>query len=103
MTLPHLRMFFHILSLDRCPSSHPYAYYNGEYCCASDYEKINESQGAKCDGSKIQLDSLCCRNDEHKRCPFFWMYGSCSNAGPASIPEIKYGDDYIYDIYGMIL
>ena len=70
--------FIHILTLGgSCPDSHPYAYYNGQYCCASDFEKIYKPQGAKCDGSKIQLDSLCCRNDEHTRC----LFGGCSNAG----------------------
>jgi len=61
---------------DQCPGSHPFAYYNGEYCCASYYEKAYVGQGAKCDGSEIQLDSLCCRNDEYTNCQF----GICSNA-----------------------
>ena len=64
-------------SLERCPKSHPYAYYGGQYCCASDTEKTYAPQGAQCDGSKIQLDSLCCLNDQHTPCPG----ESCTNAG----------------------
>ena len=69
-------LVFHHSLLDPCPESHPYAYYDGQYCCASDYEKIYEPQGTKCDGSKIQLDSLCC-GSEYIVCP----NGLCSNAG----------------------
>jgi len=63
---------------DQCPVSHPYAYSDGQYCCASDYEKIYEPLGTKCDGSKIQLDSKCCHNDENTPCP----RGTCTNAEP---------------------
>merc|ERR1712198_436874 len=52
-----------------CPDSHPYAYYNGKYCCSSDSEKIYEDQGTKCDGSKIQYDSLCCNGDDFMKGP----------------------------------
>ena len=65
--------YFYILALDKslekCPDSHPYAYYNGQYCCASDTEKTFEPQGTKCDGSKIQFDSLCCLDDQKIECP----------------------------------
>ena len=78
MILPHLRhVIFYILLLDPCPDSHPYAYFNGQYCCASEYENIYEPQGAKCDGGIIQYDSMCCANDEHIPCPS----GICSYAG----------------------
>ena len=73
--------YFYILSLDKwdgkCPDSHPYAYYNGQHCCKAGIEKTNAAQGTKCDGSPIQLDSLCCLNDEHTPCPG----ESCTNAG----------------------
>lgn len=44
----------------KCPSSHPYVYYNGQYCCNVDYEKFYPPQGDKCDGSTISRTSLCC-------------------------------------------
>ena len=81
MTLPHLRHvifpYLNIGGYGSCPGSHPYAYYNGLCCCASGFEKNYPPQGAKCDRSRIQIDSLCCRDDIHARCPF----GKCSNAG----------------------
>ena len=68
MTLPHLRHiifpYVNIGTQGSCPGSHPYAYYNGQYCCASDFEKFNSREGTKCDGSKIQYDSLCCNGDK---------------------------------------
>ena len=70
-------LYFHVLSLDQCPDSHPYAYYNGGYCCKAGLEKTYEPEGTKCDGSIIQLDSSCCLNDQYKPCPS----GSCTNAG----------------------
>ena len=51
-----------------CPESFPNAYFYGQYCCASDYEKVNEIQGNQCNGSRIQLDSLCC-NGAYTPCP----------------------------------
>ena len=78
VTLAHLRyVIFHVLLLDKCPDSHPHAYYDGHYCCASDYEKIYEPQGTKCDGGKIQYDSMCCGSDDYMPCPS----GICSNTG----------------------
>ena len=53
----------------KCPSTHPYVYYNGEYCCKTSKEKVHEPQGEKCDGSEIQKDSLCCENDGYTACP----------------------------------
>ena len=48
-----------------CPSSHPNPYYNGEYCCKNDKEKVFKPQGSKCDGSRIQYDSLCCYKNQY--------------------------------------
>ena len=53
----------------KCPSSHPYVYYNGEYCCASNREKYDESHGTKCDRSEITRESLCCEGDRFVKCP----------------------------------
>ena len=52
-----------------CPESHPYAYYNGYYCCESGREKVHTLDGDKCDGSAIQIDSLCCLGDRFIDCP----------------------------------
>ena len=53
-----------------CPSTHPFAYYDGEYCCESRYEKNNyKKQGKVCDGGLISLTSRCCRKDQHTTCP----------------------------------
>ena len=57
--------------------SYPFVYFNGEYCCASGYEKFYKPQGAKCDGSRIQYDSLCCTDNDFIDCPT----EICSNAG----------------------
>jgi len=51
-----------------CPESYPNAYYNGKYCCANDKEKVYGPQGAKCDGSEIGRDSLCCEGDKYVKC-----------------------------------
>ena len=52
-----------------CPSHHPYVYYNGQYCCATNREKHYGPQGGRCDGSIISYGSLCCQNDNHYPCP----------------------------------
>ena len=57
-----------------CPSSHPFVYYNGDYCCSGNKEKVNAAQGSKCDGSAISRSSMCC-NGGYKRCPG----GKCVN------------------------
>ena len=80
MTLPQLRhAFFHILSLEPCPSSHPFAYSGGKYCCESNKEKNYKPHGSKCDGGILHIDSSCCRDDKHSKCQS--QSGYCSNAG----------------------
>merc|ERR1719454_320917 len=51
-----------------CPPKHPYAYYNGHYCCAHNREKHYRPQGSRCDGSVISITSLCCKDDAHVPC-----------------------------------
>ena len=53
-----------------CPSSHPFAYLNGNYCCKTNKEK-NEphSDGELCNGSEISIESTCCEGDQHTDCP----------------------------------
>jgi hypothetical protein len=54
-----------------CPVGHRYAYKNGKFCCKYSHEK---KQGGwftnkKCDGSWIQIDSECCKDDAWVVCP----------------------------------
>ena len=65
------------LLLDRCPKSHPYAYYDGKYCCSSGYQTWAPTYTkGKCDNLKIGLDSVCCKG-ENIPCPG----GICRNSG----------------------
>ena len=52
-----------------CPSKYPYAYHNGEYCCATNKETLNSTLGYDCDGRIIDKDSLCCEDDKYVPCP----------------------------------
>lgn len=52
-----------------CPESHPFAYYQGSYCCAHGKEKVFYENGIWCDGSTINWNSLCCYEDYHIECP----------------------------------
>ena len=63
------------ISKPQCPASHPNVYYNGDYCCQTNKEKVYTPQGSKCDGSVIQKDSLCCKGNQYTACPS----GNCEN------------------------
>ena len=52
---------------DRCPITHPYAYRNGGYCCATKKEKNSEG-GTQCDGGELEKDSVCCEGDRWIEC-----------------------------------
>ena len=56
-----------------CPSSHRYAFLNGQYCCRTNKENVIGTPTDSCDGSLISIDSSCCENDDYKECPF----GTC--------------------------
>ena len=62
---------------ESCPSSHKYAYRNGEYCCRTNKEKNDsaDGRGDLCDGSEIGIDSRCCENDDFAGCE----NGKCVN------------------------
>ena len=53
-----------------CPSSHKYAYADGNYCCRTNKEKVDSQAGDCCDGSEISIDSCCCENDYHAKCGY---------------------------------
>ena len=65
----HHTLFFFNSGGGSCPSTHKFAYRNGNNCCATKKEKIDSVDGEKCDGSELQLDSSCCENDDHAPCP----------------------------------
>jgi len=50
-----------------CPDGHHFAYYNGEYCCKYNQEKIYGNDES-CDGGEISISSTCCKDDAHVRC-----------------------------------
>ena len=51
-----------------CPSKHPWAYQDGNYCCAENKEKIATEHGSLCDGSSISIESKCCANNDYAAC-----------------------------------
>ena len=102
MIFPHLRhIIFLYFSLDEkwlkggsCPESHPWAYLNGKYCCALWYEKPHvENHGAKCNGSKLRLDSSCCIYDDYIKCPF----RTCSTKKGGKIYKDKYMELHLWN------
>ena len=52
-----------------CPSSHPFPYLDGTYCCATNREGKNPWEGVSCDGSVIGYESTCCEGDHFIVCP----------------------------------
>ena len=63
---------------NQCPTSHRWAYLDGNYCCHYDTENVDAIEGARCDGGKISLTSSCCKKHEFTRCPH---KEGCVNAG----------------------
>lgn len=51
-----------------CPTSHPYAYLHGDYCCRTNREKYNKKDGAGCDYSLLSPSSKCCAGDQFVKC-----------------------------------
>merc|ERR1712227_911277 len=60
-----------------CPASHPYVYHDGDYCCASNTEKVYAPEGERCDGGPISFTSSCCKDDQYVAC----STNICSNNG----------------------
>ena len=69
----------------QCPATHPNVYYNGQYCCLSDKEKVYPPAGETCDGSEIQRDSTCCEGDKFVRC----LTGNCENSDSVERKKIR--------------
>ena len=68
---------FHLGPTGSCPSTYPYVYYSGNYCCKTNKENFNQNHGEKCDNSEIQFDSLCCENGDFVPC----MHDTCYDHG----------------------
>ncbi|KAL5254890.1 hypothetical protein ACHWQZ_G014363 [Mnemiopsis leidyi] len=79
----------------QCPASHPYVYYNGGYCCQTNKENVYPDQGDKCDGSDLQIDSLCCEGHNAVSCPS----GNCVNYSGAEKYTLKVLCDDIKTVY----
>ena len=67
---------------NQCPTSHKWAYFDGDYCCRYDTENVYAPEGTKCDGGKISLTSSCCKNNEFTTCPY---KEGCVNAGNKNV------------------
>ena len=83
MSAPKIYIYFYILVKEKCPDEHPYAYFNGSYCCKEGDEDINENLGELCDGGKISLSSVCCKNNV--TCP---VGRKCKNSDSLTIAGI---------------
>jgi len=51
---------------DRCPSSAPYSYHHGRYCCESTNQGFDDTLGTLCNGSEIYFTSACCETSSVK-------------------------------------
>ena len=66
-------------SSTQCPPSHKWAFLNGRYCCKYNEEKVNVTEGSRCDGGEISLTSSCCKEDAYTKCTH--ANGGCVNSG----------------------
>ena len=63
--------------LAQCPTDHPFAYLNGDFCCKTREERPvelghtpqNEIDDGTCDGLDFNRQSVCCRDDAYTPCP----------------------------------
>ena len=55
--------FFVNYTLDKCPSTHPFAYSSGNRCCRIDKEGHSNVVTELCDGDQISITSSCCAAD----------------------------------------
>lgn len=61
----------YMYDLDRptqCPSSHPYPFAKGLYCCATAEENVDPTEGDNCDGGPITFESTCCKHHKYLEC-----------------------------------
>ena len=72
LIVPKCKSYY--ILVKECPLDHPYAYLNGAKCCASDEELENggtksEIESGTCDGIGFDIESSCCKNHSHVKCP----------------------------------
>ncbi len=60
--------FVSVPGSDSCPSSHPFAYLGGLYCCRYNRENSRPHLDANCNGEDLNKDSTCCYDDKYKKC-----------------------------------
>ena len=70
-------------NIPACPKSHPFAYNNGKNCCRTNTKKTHLPKGSLCDGSRLDITSICCKNDDHVQCTA--STGSCGNYGKRNV------------------
>ena len=54
-------------SRGECPTSHPYAYHYGAFCCKTNQENTFEND-PECNGGELTISSTCCESRQHIRC-----------------------------------
>ena len=65
---------YYSFSESRCTKDHPFAYFNGQYCCETNQELVNggtlnEVASGTCDGIGFSIESTCCKDNEYLECP----------------------------------
>ena len=60
----------------RCPREYPFAFMWGTHCCKHDVEDDTTYGVSECDGGPISLNSICCKNNEYKKC---WDLRGCKD------------------------
>ena len=89
-----------------CPSSHPWAYLNGQYCCAYQEERNEVKEGDACDGSKIGLDSSCCKDNSFISCPTVVCGNNAqieaTTASKTEATTATYDVQWTYEIIGSV-
>jgi hypothetical protein len=54
---------------DECPESHPFPFLEGDRCCETEEEKHFQPDGERCDRHDFNINSSCCRFNNHIECP----------------------------------
>ena len=50
-------------SFSTCPETHPYAYFDGQFCCKTSKSCAEEN------GTQLSTDSSCCESNAFVECP----------------------------------
>ena len=68
---------YYSFSEGSCTEDHPFAYFNGQYCCETNQElengatiqHLDEVASGTCDGIGFSIESTCCKDNKHLKCP----------------------------------